>query len=239
MEFAPARDPRLEECYFYHRMDLPGHGTVGSEWDLRDQVDEYLGHVDFSGKTAVDVGTASGFLCFEMEKRGAQVIGYDLSDAFDWDVVPYDGKPQREVIERTRTHLKFINNAWWFAHKALGSRARAVYGPVYEIDRRIEPVDIAVCGSILLHLRDPVLALERIAAVCRETLIIAERDVDRPIFIPEPERRPMDTWWLYPAGYYEAILKIFGFRQFNVIQHRQQHAESGQQLDLYTLTARR
>ena len=239
MQFAAPRTPRQDECYFYHRMDLPGVGTVGSEWDLRAGIDAYLGDVDFAGRTVVDVGTASGMLCFEMERRGATVVGYDLSDEFDWDIVPYDGEPDRAVLERNRVHLRFINNSWWFARNALGSRANVVYGPVYEIDKRIDPVDIAVCGSILLHLRDPVLALEKISRVCRDTLVITERDVPTALFIPEPTRRQLDTWWIYPAGYYEAILKVFGFRRFSVTQHQQTHAESGQVLDLYTLVARR
>lgn len=239
MRFAAARQPTLEECYFYHRMDLPGVGTVGSEWDLRAGVGAYLGEVDFAGRSAVDVGTASGLLCFEMERRGASVIGYDLSDEYDWDVVPYDNDPQREVLARTRTHLRFINNAWWFARNALGSQANVVYGPVYEIDQRIEPVQVAVCGSILLHLRDPVLALEKIAKVCTETLVITEKDVATPVFIPEPVGRPLDTWWIYPASYYEAVLKVYGFRHFQLSRHQQTHSESGQVVDLYTLVAKR
>jgi hypothetical protein len=239
MQVAAPRSPRLDECYFYHRMDLPGVGTVGSEWDLREGIDAYLGQVEFAGRSAVDVGTASGLLCFEMERRGATVVGYDLSDAYDWDVVPYEGEPQRDVLDRTRVHLRFINNAWWFARNALGSHANVVYGPVYEIDQRVDPVDIAVCGSILLHLRDPVLALEKISRVCRDTLVITDKDVPTPVFVPEPTGRPMDTWWLYPASYYEAILKVFGFRQFALSRHRQVHAESGQSVELYTLVARR
>lgn len=239
MQFALERQPRLEDCYFYHLMDLPGVGTVGSEWDLRGRLDAYLGAVDFAGRSAVDVGTASGLLCFEMERRGARVIGYDLDDQCDWDLVPYDNLVPAEILARNRIHLRCINNSWWFARQALGAQARMVYGPVYEIHRRIEPVEIAVCGSILLHLRDPVLALERIAQVCTDTLVIVERDSPVPLFIPEPERRQLDTWWVYPAGYYQAILKVYGFRHFTVTQHQQRHAESGQVLDLYTLVARR
>src|SRR5258706_8611933 len=99
MQFAAPRTPRLDECYFYHRMDLPGVGTVGSEWDLRGGIDAYLGQVEFAGRSAVDVGTASGQLCFEMERRGATVVGYDLSDEYDWDIVPYDGELPRDVLE--------------------------------------------------------------------------------------------------------------------------------------------
>ncbi len=67
--------PKLEECWFYHVMDLPGLGTIEhpGSWDLRGRFDEYIAHTPISGKTLVDVGTASGFLSFEAEKRGAIV----------------------------------------------------------------------------------------------------------------------------------------------------------------------
>src|SRR4051812_37484330 len=68
------------DCWFYHVMDLPGAGKVGGQWDLRGQVDEYLGGFDFRGKRVLDVGAASGFLTFEMEKRGADVVSFDMKD---------------------------------------------------------------------------------------------------------------------------------------------------------------
>jgi 2-polyprenyl-3-methyl-5-hydroxy-6-metoxy-1,4-benzoquinol methylase len=66
------------DCDFYHVMELPGVGRVGDQWDLRGTVDAYLGDFDFQGKRALDVGAASGFLTFEMEKRGASVVSFDL-----------------------------------------------------------------------------------------------------------------------------------------------------------------
>jgi hypothetical protein len=62
----------VEECAFYHHMDLPGLKEVEG-WDLRKTIDEYLGHLDFRGKRVLDVGAAGGFLTFEMKKRGAEV----------------------------------------------------------------------------------------------------------------------------------------------------------------------
>ena len=65
---SPYAEPRavasLDECYFYHTMDVPGHGTIKGEWDLRGRVDDYLGNFDFSGKRVLDVGAASGILSF-------------------------------------------------------------------------------------------------------------------------------------------------------------------------------
>lgn len=31
----PRHDIRIEDCYFYQTMDIPGHGLVQGEWDLR------------------------------------------------------------------------------------------------------------------------------------------------------------------------------------------------------------
>ena len=71
----------VDECYFYHHMDLPGLDEVGKGWDLRETINEYLGGYDFRGKRVLDVGTASGFLTFEMEKRGAEVVSFDMASS--------------------------------------------------------------------------------------------------------------------------------------------------------------
>ena len=77
----------LEECYFYHSMEIPGYGLVEGPWDLRGGVDDYLGGVDLRDKRVLEIGTASGFLCFTMEGRGAEVVASDLSDDHSWDVI--------------------------------------------------------------------------------------------------------------------------------------------------------
>jgi SAM-dependent methyltransferase len=37
----PRKVEDVADCYFYHTMELPGHGVIeGREWDLRGRVDE-------------------------------------------------------------------------------------------------------------------------------------------------------------------------------------------------------
>jgi hypothetical protein len=77
LRFKSPRNVRdVAECAFYHYMDLPGY------WDLRPTIDEYLGRFDFRDKRALDVGAASGYLTFEMEKRGAGMVLPHLRDPF-------------------------------------------------------------------------------------------------------------------------------------------------------------
>src|SRR5438309_9495401 len=88
--YAPSRTVTdINECHFYHTIDVPGHGLMEGEWDLRRGIRAYLGGVEFSGKRVLELGSASGFVTFHMEREGADVIGYDLSDQQDWDVVPF------------------------------------------------------------------------------------------------------------------------------------------------------
>ena len=71
---APPRIDALADCNFYHTTDIPGVGTVEGQWDLREGVDAYLGGYDFSGKRVLEIGPATGFLTFHMEKCGADFV---------------------------------------------------------------------------------------------------------------------------------------------------------------------
>ena len=68
----PRNITSTDDCLFYHTMDIPNHGTVQGEWDLRGREAAYLGHTSLQGKRVLEVGTASGHLCFAMETMGAE-----------------------------------------------------------------------------------------------------------------------------------------------------------------------
>ncbi len=176
--FAPPRlVTRLEDCEFYHTMDLPGYGTVRGAWDLRGHADAYLGGVELRGKRVLELGTASGFLCREMEARGAEVVGYDLSEDFDGDLVPFPRPNAAADAAARRGFVRRLNNGWWLAHRACKSAARVAYGSVYDVPAGIGTVDVATFGSILLHLRDPYRALESACRLVRDTVVVTEHPV--------------------------------------------------------------
>jgi hypothetical protein len=171
----PKRGLALADCWFYHTLDVPDHGTVAGPWDLRAGVDDYLGRVAFDGKRVLEMGTANGFLCFSMEQRGADVVAFDLAPDKKWDLVPLARCPDLGgYFERRWEHLARLRNAFWLCHEAFESRARVVYGTVYDVPATIGPVDVCTFGSILLHLRDPFLALANGLRLTRETVIVTD-----------------------------------------------------------------
>src|SRR4051794_22516720 len=82
----PLQIQSMTDCLFYHVMDIPHFGTTVGDWDLRGRFDDYIGGVSISGKTVLDIGTSSGFLTFEAEKRSAaEVVSVDVRSAKDLD----------------------------------------------------------------------------------------------------------------------------------------------------------
>jgi hypothetical protein len=258
-------EPRLvtdiNDCLFYHTMDIPGHGLVKGQFDLRQGVREYLGNVDFRGKRVLELGTASGFLCFYMESQGADVVAYDLSQHHDWDLVPLCADKRQHRPERRRELIRKINNAFWFNHKAFNSNAKMVYGTVYEIPEEIGMVDISTFGAILLHLRDPFLALQNALRLTRETVIVTQglwpRGLGRirapfripapllalfPIpqikFVPDHNAPRLDTWWRLSPKVVIRMIAILGFEESTTNYHWQKLG-SGMYRAMYTVVGHR
>jgi hypothetical protein len=116
--------------------------------------------------------------------------------------------------------MRRVNDGYWLCHKALNSQARGVYGTVYDVPIAIGPMDVALFGSILLHLRDPFPALQNGARLARDAIVVADvaplgplgRFLNSPRFVPD-HRRPEDwgTWWLLPPRLVREYLAILGF----------------------------
>jgi hypothetical protein len=228
----------LDHCVFYHVVDIPGFGLVDAAWDLRAGVDEYLGGVDFQGKRVLELGTASGFLCFHMERQGAEVVAFDVSDAQAelMNVIPYANADRDRNLHYVRRMVRRLNNSFWLCHRAFGSTARAVYGDIYAVPEGIGIVDIATFGCILLHLRDPFQALANVLPRVRETVIITEPfcAAEHPTWnAPQPapsmmfqpatkEAYPPATWWSFSPESLRRALTVLGFEDTQVTYHSQQ-----------------
>jgi len=172
---APRHVAALDECWFYHTTDVPGLGNVAGDWDLRGGVDAYLGGIDLRGKRVLELGTASGFLCFEMENRGAEVVAFDLAPGIAPDVLPFAGHHDLgELIAGLAGLMEKLRNSFWLCHRLRESRAKVVYGSIYDLPAGIGPVDVATFGSILLHLRDPFLALANAARFAKESMVVTD-----------------------------------------------------------------
>lgn len=219
------------DCVFYQTMDLPGMGVVEGLWDHRDATDVYLGHTDFKEKRVLDVGPANGFFSFEMERRGATVVAIDLGQEADWDAVPHPGVDMASLKKTLRNNVRIVENAFWFAHKRLNSTVRLVYGSVYDTPKLVDKVDIALMSNVLQHFRDPFLAIEQVAKVVNETMIITESLwVDDDNFNASASMRLIPrvtvahcthSWWQTSPSLVTEILKLLGYPTVKCEFHKQ------------------
>jgi len=202
--------PKLEDCWFYHVMDLPGLGTVDhfGSWDLRGRFDEYTGHVPLLGKSLVDVGTASGFLTFEAEQRGAIVTSFDVPSG---DSVNID--PGTDAAAKRAEILK-LHNSYDLAHHLYGSRATRAFGDACELSKHVAPHDIVLIAQMLVHVRDPLLVLQEACKVAKEKLIIVEGSFEHPEPIAKfygAQFPGTNSWWHLSSTLYRDALSLFGF----------------------------
>lgn len=237
---------REEDCYFYHAIDVPGHGTVGGDFDLRGGADAYLGGIELSGRRVLEIGPASGFLTFHMESRGASVVSVELGPDAEWDVVPQVELDLAQVREERQRIMRQLRNGFWWAHERIGSRAQVHYGDVYALPGELGRFDVAVMAAVLRHTRDPLRIVEQCAGLANR-LVITEMHMPEldgePVarLVPARESRTWDTWWDFSPGFLARFLGIVGFEAIAVTHHLQRFLSGGQprEVPFFTIVAER
>jgi tRNA (mo5U34)-methyltransferase len=202
---------------WYHSIELaPGVVTPG--WfDLRRVVDR-MPWPEVRGKRCLDVGTYDGFLAFELERRGAaEVVALDIPNHEDWDWPPDVRARGPEELAMLAGPQKGIG--FHIARDALGSSVEKVDMSVYDLGpERVGEFEVVVCGSLMLHLRDPLRALENIRSVCVGEFMSSE-EVDLSLTLGHP-RKPLSRlngsgaqlqWWVPNAAGHRRMVFAAGF----------------------------
>ncbi len=183
----PSDNISLDECEWYHAMEIPGIGggdiTPSVYFDIRDDIGNILGNLDYKGKKVINLGSITGHLSFEAERRGADVTSVDLSvdpeqmakkQATERDWVPRANEDWKKDLKAFMDREVKRRNAFWFAHKALKSKSRLLISHANNIPKELELHDIGIIFSVLLHIRDPFLALTRMCSHVNEKMVITE-----------------------------------------------------------------
>lgn len=166
---------------------------------------------DLSGATVLDIGCNGGFYSFEMKRRGAaRVLGVD-----------HDAR----YLAQAR-----------FARERLGLDVEFRQLEVYDIDRlRPEHFDLVLFLGVFYHLRHPLYALEKVAALVGDRLLfqtmergstevgafaedypITEQDIfaderfPRMYFIEDSYAHDPTNWWIPNRAATEAMLRSTG-----------------------------
>lgn len=195
---------------WYHTIDLGGGVVTEGMFDHRRVVSRYLLPDDLAGRRCLDVGTMDGFWAFEMERRGAaEVVAADVGqvDELDWPPL------WRRRVEPTLDETKAAR--FELAREALGSAVHRVERSVYELGGDLGEFDLVFCGDLLVHLKDPITAVQRLHAVCRGATIICN-PIKRFRFSGRRALAQFDgieefQWWLLSEASIERMMRAAGF----------------------------
>jgi len=193
---------RVDAIRWFHTIDLGGGVVTPGIDDSPVRLARVQLPPSLEGKTVLDIGAWDGFFSFECERRGAARVV--AADHFSWHGPGWGTKA-----------------GYTLAHQALGSRVEDVDIDVMDLSPdRIGTFDVVLFLGVLYHLRHPLLALERVASVTRDYLIV-ETVVDlvgfrRPAmaFYPGRELNNDPTnWWGPNLPAVRGMLESLGFRE--------------------------
>lgn len=135
---------------WFHDLDLhgvrtaPDHPLGGFLRELWTVVEPYF-PADMTGKTVLDIGCNAGFYSFQLQARGAEVLGIDHDPRY---------------LAQAR-----------FAAEVLGAEVEFRRMEAYDVEELGRSFDYIVFMGVFYHLRYPLCALDRIARIVRERLV--------------------------------------------------------------------
>jgi tRNA (mo5U34)-methyltransferase len=200
---------RVQALRWYHTIDLGG-GLVTNGVD---DTPVRLAHLDvpvsLEGRSVLDIGAWDGFFSFEAERRGASRVV--ATDSYSWHGLGWGTKEGKAPFE--------------LARQVLHSRVEDVDIDIMDLcPERVGTFDIVLFLGVLYHLRDPLLALERVASVTSDLLIL-ETVVDmvgfsRPAVAFYPARElggDPTNWWGPNHLAVHGMLSAVGFQRIQTI----------------------
>lgn len=129
----------------YHRLDMGDGLVIDGYFDMSRFLPFFHIPERMDGLRVLDVGTHTGFFAIECARRGADVTAVDLYP--DWRLP--------ELIGAFDLPIEFYQL------------------DLYDLDASFGQFDVVICGTLLLHLSDPIEALRALRTVTADRLIVS------------------------------------------------------------------
>ncbi|MDF2577703.1 MAG: glycosyltransferase [Chlamydiales bacterium] len=205
--------------YWYHRINL-NNGLVTPGWaPINPEL--YGIPEDLTGKRVLDIGSWDGYWAFEALKRGAKEV-VAIDDFSDFiGILEEKDRPKWQTFDWCREQL-----GW--SSEVCQRREISVYNLS---EQEFGRFDVVFMFGVLYHLRYPLLALDKISAICDGEIFIESAVLDdySPYrgglghgypdqmvmeFYPEKEYGDnMTNWWVPSIKCLAHMVRAAGFNQ--------------------------
>ena len=208
---------RLDQYDWYHSIEVAPGVTTKGMFDNRHAL-PLIPFPDLRGKRCLDIGTHDGFYALHMERQGAsEVMAIDLPDPTALDYPPEIRHDP--TVDLSKEEMRSRHGGFPVIREVVETKIDWRGCSVYDLSPdEIGTFDVVVVGSLLLHLRDPVKALDAVRGVVGGSLVVAEgihapltlRSRRRPLFELRGEGFDFQ-WWLGNERGIRHLLKVGGF----------------------------
>ena len=252
--------------HWYHTIELRDGLVTPGFYDHRSSLSAFQFPTDMGGRSALDIGSATGFFAFELERRGAEVVSVEVPSLADLDRFPgqtvdqtvrkieamlaSDGEPSALDLTAEQCYFNLLEGPFQFCHRLLGSKVKRCYATAYGLSPEnlgSGGFDLVYMGDILLHTLHPLEALASDARLCRGTLVLSqfipEMNDDRPAMLyvggDDPEADEISWWWPNRACLTEMLKKLGFSKVLEVGTHSGVVKSTGYEYERAILHARR
>jgi len=152
--------------FWYHRIELPGGVVTPGVNPLHERA--YRVPTDLTGKRVLDVGAWDGYWTFSALKRGArEVVAVDDFSYYMGHLAPSD--------RHAWGTFDLCRDALGYDHE----RCQRQEMTVYEVtEQRLGRFDVIFFFGTLYHLRHPLLALDKLSAICDGEIYVESQICD-------------------------------------------------------------
>jgi len=206
---------------WYHRIDLGDGVETPGHFRMADYLSHYHFPESMDGMRVLDVGASTGFFAYEFERRGAaEVVGIELPswEAHDWTPRQRRELGKKSDHDREKDDREVMIDGFTIVGEALGStRVKRVFKPIYELTAdELGTFDIVFSGAMLMHVRDPILGIQRMRECCKPggrlivSISASMSDVEGPVakFVGEWNQC---NWWQMSPQCLDEVLKCCDF----------------------------
>lgn len=152
--------------FWFHKIPLP-YGVITPGWGPLDP-EVYEIPEDFSGKRVLDVGARDGYWSFEALRRGAREVV--AIDDFSDDLGRSEG-----AVRKVWATFDFCRSVLGYSEDQCRRYSMSVYDVTPE---KLGLFDVVFFFGAIYHLRHPLLALDKLSAVCKEEIYIESAILD-------------------------------------------------------------
>ena len=178
----------ISDLPWYHTIEFPNGIVSKGMYNHKPYLKYYGFPKSLKDKSVLDVGSSDGFFSFEFERRGAKSVLAIDTNKFDGSVA-IDPSPSKKIdyikgyskydrlSKKNSEVLELLNmtglNHLLIAKDLLSSKVEFKNLSVYNLDSLGKKFDFVFCGDLIEHLKNPLLALENLASITKESCIIA------------------------------------------------------------------